>query len=137
MSYWLLKTEPSTYSWSKLAKAKRATWDGVTNAAALLQIRKVKKGDLAVLYHTGGEKAAVGVGEIVSDAHADPKNPKLAVFELVPRAPLAIPVTLAVLKETPAFADSPLVKMGRLSVVPLDATQWKTLLRLAKTKLQP
>jgi len=135
MSYWLLKSDPETYGWADLVKAKKATWDGVTNAAALLHIRSVRKGDLAVVYHTGGEKAAVGVADIVSDAYTDPRNPKLAVFDLAPRMPLAVPVTLAELKADPAFEDSPLVKIGRLSVVPLDAAQWKRLLRLGKTKL--
>ncbi len=135
MSYWLLKSDPETYGWSDLVKAKKATWDGVTNAAALQHIRSVRKGDTAVVYHTGGEKAAVGVADIVSDAYTDPRNAKLAVFDLVPRGPLAAPVTLAELKAEPSFEASPLVKMGRLSVVPLDAAQWKRLLRLAKTKL--
>ena len=81
------------------------------------------------------EKAAVGIAEIVTNARDDPKNPRLAVFDLVPRSTLAAPVTLAALKAEPSFEDSPLVKMGRLSVVPFDAAQWKTLLRLAKTTL--
>ncbi len=135
MAYWLLKTDPETYGWPDLFRAKKTTWDGVSNPTALLHIRAVKKGDLAMLYHTGAEKAAVGVAEIVSNAYTDPNNPKLAVFDLVARTPLASPVTLATLKTEESFEDSPLVTMGRLSVVPLHAAQWKTLLRLAKTKL--
>jgi predicted RNA-binding protein with PUA-like domain len=135
MAYWLVKTEPSTYSWGDLVKAKQATWDGVANPAAVANIRKAKPGDLVVVYHTGDEKAAVGLAEVVSAPYDDPKNPKLAVFDLQARQPLAQPVTLAQIKASAAFADSPLVKMGRLSVVSLDATQWKALLALAKTKL--
>ncbi len=135
MAYWLLKTEPSTYSWADLAKSKRATWDGVANPTAVANIRKAIAGDLVAIYHTGDEKAAVGVAEVVSAPYDDPKNPRLAVFDLAPRAPLGTPVTLAQLKASPAFADSPLVKIGRLSVVPLTEPQWTALLALAKTRL--
>ena len=135
MAYFLLKTEPSTYSWADLVKAERGTWDGVKNPTAVANIRTARKGDLVVVYHTGDEKAAVGVAEVVSDAYADPKDAKLAVFDLAPRVPLAQPVTLAQLKAAPAFASSPLVRIGRLSVVALDAAQWKALLSLAQTKL--
>jgi predicted RNA-binding protein with PUA-like domain len=135
MAYWLLKTEPSTYSWKDLVEAKRATWDGVANPTAVANIRKAARGDQVVIYHTGDEKAAVGVAEVVSPPRDDAKNSKLAVFDLAPVAPLAVPVTLAQLKAAPAFADSPLVKIGRLSVVPLTAAQWQALLALAKTKL--
>jgi predicted RNA-binding protein with PUA-like domain len=133
MGYLLLKTEPSTYSFADLVKAKRATWDGVKNPTAVANIRKAQKGDLVVIYHTGDEKAAVGVAEVASAPYDDPNG--LAVFDLVPKAPLVEPVTLAQLKASPAFAESPLVRIGRLSVVPLDAAQWKALLALAKTKL--
>ncbi len=135
MGYFLLKTEPSTYSWADLVKAGRATWDGVTNPAAVANIRKAKVGDQVVIYHTGDEKAAVGVAEVVKAPYEDAKNAKLSVFDLEPRVPLVQPVTLAQIKASPAFADSPLVKIGRLSVVPLDTTQWKALLALARTKL--
>jgi predicted RNA-binding protein with PUA-like domain len=135
MAYLLLKTEPSTYSWADLQKARKATWDGVANPVAVKNIRAAKKGDLAVIYHTGDEKQAVGVATLTSDGYPDPKDPKLAVFDLAPRAPLAQPVTLAQLKAAPAFAESPLLKLGRLSVVPLDEAQWRALLALAKTTL--
>lgn len=135
MAYFLLKTEPSTYAWADLVKAGKATWDGVANPAAVANIRKAKPGDLVAIYHTGDEKAAVGVAEVVSAPYDDPKDPRLAVFDLAPRTPLAAKVTLAQIKASPAFAESPLVKMGRLSVVALDAAQWKALLALARTKL--
>ena len=135
MAYFLLKTEPSTYSWADLVEARRATWDGVKNPAAVANIRKAQKGDQVAIYHTGDEKAVVGVAEVVSAPYDDPKDAKLAVFDLAPLVPFAQPVTLAQIKATPIFADSPLVRMGRLSVVALDAAQWKALLALGKTRL--
>lgn len=131
MANWLLKTEPSTYSFDDLQKAKRAVWDGVKNPTALANLRAMKPGDHAVVYHTGDEKAAVGLAEIVSAPRADKKDAKLTVIELAAKTALGRAVTLAELKTEPAFADSPLIKIGRLSVVPLDAAQYKRLLALA------
>ncbi|HKA88129.1 MAG TPA: EVE domain-containing protein [Haliangiales bacterium] len=135
MATWLLKTEPSEYSWDDLVRAGKGTWDGVANPVALKHLAAAAKGDLAIIYHTGGERRAVGVAEIAGAPYPDPKDPKLTVVDIKPRAPLARPVGLDAIKAHPAFADSPLVKIGRLSVVPLTAAQWKTLLALAKTRL--
>jgi predicted RNA-binding protein with PUA-like domain len=137
MAYWLLKTEPSTYSYADLEKAGKAVWDGVTNPFAVRNIQAAKQGDLVVFYHTGKEKAAVAIAEVASAPYPDPKakDEKLWVFDLKPRKPLAAPVTLATIKATPIFATSPLVKQGRLSVVRLDDAQWKAILALARTKL--
>jgi predicted RNA-binding protein with PUA-like domain len=132
---WLFKTEPSEFNWADLVKAKKATWDGVANPVALKHLRAAAKGDLVIIYHTGDERRAVGVAEVVSAPYPDPSDPKLTVVDLKPRAPLAQPVGLDAIKAHPAFADSPLVTIGRLSVVPLTAPQWKTLLTLARTKL--
>ena len=131
MAYWLLKTEPSTFSFADLQKAKKATWDGVTNAAALIHIRSMQKGDQAIIYHTGGEKQAVGLATIASDPYADPKqnNPKLAVVDLTAGKPLPQPVTLDALKANKLFAQSPLIRIGRLSVVPLTAEQWAAIVK--------
>jgi predicted RNA-binding protein with PUA-like domain len=134
MAYFLLKTEPSTYSWADLVKARKATWDGVANPAAVRNIRAAKVGDQVAIYHTGDEKAAVGIAEVVSPPRDDAKDPKLAVFDLEPRTPLAAPVMLAQIKASPAFADSPLVKMGRLSVMPVPEDLWPALLALAGEK---
>jgi predicted RNA-binding protein with PUA-like domain len=130
MAYWLLKTEPSTYSYAELVAAKTATWDGVANPVAVAHIRKARKGDLALVYHTGKDKAVVGIAELVSDGRDDPKDASLAVFDLRAKQAFATPVTLATIKAEPLFADSPLVRQGRLSVVPLDDRQWKKLLAL-------
>jgi predicted RNA-binding protein with PUA-like domain len=126
---WLLKTEPGAYSYADLERERRAVWDGVKNPVALRNLRAMKRGEGAIVYHTGDEKAAVGVAEIVREAYPDPKakDERLLVIELVPRRRLAAPVTLALIKASALFKDSPLVRQGRLSVVPLTAAQWKAL----------
>ena len=134
MAYWLFKTEPGTYAFEDLVKAKRAIWDGVANPVAQKHLRSVAKGDGVIVYHTGSVRAAVGVAEITGPARPDPKQEKLVVVELVAKERLARPVGLDEIKASPLFADSPLVKIGRLSVVPLDAAQWKALHTLAKRR---
>src|SRR5512145_2984934 len=126
---WLLKTEPGDYSWGELERAGRARWDGVRNPAALRNLGAMKPGDRVLVYHTGDEKAVVGIAEVVRAAYPDPKYPdgKLVVVDLAPRARVARPVTLAEIKALAEFRDSPLVRQGRLSVVPITAAQWKAL----------
>jgi predicted RNA-binding protein with PUA-like domain len=133
MAYWLLKTEPDDYSWIDLVRDKKTVWDGVSNALALKHIRTMKKGDLALIYHTGGERAAVGVAEIASDPHPDPKqdNEKLAVVDLKAKKKLAAPVSLDVIKADKAFAGWDLLRIGRLSVVPVPAAMWRRIEQLA------
>jgi predicted RNA-binding protein with PUA-like domain len=126
---WLLKTEPTDYSYDQLEQDGRTRWDGVSNPAALKNIRAMKPGDRALLYHTGKEKAVVGVVEIATAPYPDPeaKDAKLVVVDIEPRARLGRPVTLGEIKALPAFEGSPLVRQGRLSIVPLTADQWKTI----------
>ncbi len=126
---WLLKTEPGTYSYEDLERERRARWDGVTNPAALRNLREMKEGDRAFVYHTGDEKAVVGEAVVVTAAYPDPgaKNPRLVVIDVEPRGRLARSVSLAELKALGEFADSPLVRQGRLSVVPLTAGQWRAI----------
>jgi predicted RNA-binding protein with PUA-like domain len=126
---WLLKTEPTDYSYDRLEQEGRTRWDGVRNPAALKNVRAMKPGDRAFLYHTGKEKAVVGVVEVVTAAYPDPEanSAKLVVVDIEPRERLGRSVTLAELKALPAFAGSPLVRQGRLSVVPLTADQWRTI----------
>ncbi len=126
---WLLKTEPSEYSFEDLERAGRAVWDGVTNPAALRNLRAMKKGDRAIVYHTGDEKSAVGLAEVTREAYPDPKgkHPRLVVVDLKPLGRLPRPVSLREIKAMPIFAETPLVRQGRLSVVPLTAPQWKAL----------
>ncbi len=120
---YLLKTEPSTYSFSDLQREKSTIWDGVSNPVALKYLRGMKPGDRLVIYHTGDEKSAVGTAMVVSVDASDPKNPQIKIKVGKP----VKPVTLAEVKANKTFAESPLVRQGRLSVVPLNAEQWKAL----------
>jgi predicted RNA-binding protein with PUA-like domain len=121
---YLLKTEPTAYSFADLQRDKQTIWDGVSNPAAVKHLREMKPGERLVIYHTGDEKSAVGTATVVSVDPSDPKNP--AVKIKVGKA-IAKPVTLADVKASSVFADSPLVRQGRLSVVPLNAAQFKFL----------
>lgn len=121
---YLLKTEPSVYSFETLVKEKTTIWDGVTNPVALKNLRAMKSGDRLVIYHTGDEKSAVGTASVVSAEVADPKNPQVKIKA---GKAIAKPLTLAEIKALKLFADSPLVRQGRLSVVPLTAAQYATL----------
>ena len=123
MAY-LLKTEPSEYSFADLQRDKMTLWDGVHNPVALRNLAQMKPGDRLVIYETGDNKSAVGTATVVSIDASDPKNPKM---ELKAGRPLAKSVSLAQIKANKLFADSPLVRQGRLSVVPLTAAQHKYL----------
>ena len=135
-AYWILKTEPTTYSFERLTKDRRTVWDGVRNPLAVKHLGEMAVGDQVLIYHTGDEKAAVGLARVVRAAYPDPKakDPKLVVVELEAGHPLPKPVTLAAVKADPAFADLALVRMGRLSVVPVKPEQWKRLLAMADEK---
>jgi predicted RNA-binding protein with PUA-like domain len=126
---WLLKTEPSAYGYPELERDGRATWDGVTNPVALKNLRAMKVGERAVIYHTGKEKAAVGLAEVTRAAYPDPKagDARLVVVDLRPTGRLARAVPLAEIKALEVFAGSPLLRQGRLSVVPLTAAQLKAI----------
>jgi predicted RNA-binding protein with PUA-like domain len=132
-NHWLLKTEPSTYSYADLERDKKAVWDGVSNALALKHLRSMKRGDLAFIYHTGDEKQIVGIAEVTSDAYPDPKEneARLVVVDLKPRERLKRPVTLAEVKALSEFRDFELVRMGRLSVMPVTEERWKKLMKMA------
>jgi predicted RNA-binding protein with PUA-like domain len=123
---YLLKTEPSVYSFANLEREKTTTWDGVTNPVALKNLRGMKPGEQLVIYHTGDEKSAVGTATVISVDASDIKNPqvKIKVGKPLPRV-----VTLAEMKANKLFADSPLVRQGRLSVVPLTDSQYNYLLK--------
>jgi len=121
---YLLKTEPSEYSFANLQRDKKTVWDGVHNPVALRNLGEMKSGDRLVIYETGERKSAVGTASVVSVKLTDPKNPQV---ELAAGKELAKPITLAEIKANKLFATSPLVRMGRLSVVPLTAEQYKFL----------
>src|ERR1700679_2617819 len=118
MAKWLLKTEPDCYSWDDLIRDKKTTWDGISNALALKHLRTAKKGDLALIYHTGDEKAAIGVAEITSNAYPDPKaeDDRMAVVDLKLKHKFPRGVTLAEIKADPAFTGWDLIRNSRLSV---------------------
>jgi predicted RNA-binding protein with PUA-like domain len=131
--YWLVKTEPSTYSYDDLEREQTAVWDGVKNPVALRNLRSMHPGDQVLVYHTGDEKAVVGWATVVSAPYADPKktDPKLMVIDLKANRRLPRPVTLAQIKADKTFADLPIVRQGRLSVSPVTGPQWKRLVKLA------
>ena len=118
----LLKTEPSEYSFADLQREQNTVWDGVSNPVALKNLRQMKPGDRLVIYHTGDEKQVVGTASVVSVDNSDAKNPRARIKA---GKPLAKTVTLADVKASKLFADSPLVRQGRLSVVPLTPEQYK------------
>jgi predicted RNA-binding protein with PUA-like domain len=122
---YLLKTEPAVYSFADLQRDQTTVWDGVTNPVAVKNLRGMKPGEQLVVYHTGDEKSAVGTATVVSVDGSDPKNPQVKIKV---GKPLAKPVTLAEVKANKLFADSPLVRQGRLSVVPLTDSQHKYLI---------
>lgn len=121
MKTFLFKTEPSTYSFDDLVREKRCTWDGVTNAAALIALRSCSKGDRVLFYHTGDEKKIVGEAEVTSSPRADPnaENDRLVVVDIKPLKSVKTPVTLAQIKADKRFVDFALVKQSRLSVMPV------------------
>lgn len=133
MSQWLLKTEPNDYSFDELVRQKKTVWSGVTNTTALKHIRTMAKGDRAVIYHTGDERAAVGLATIASAPYADPDadDEKLAVVDIKAGQRLASPVTLATIKADKTFAGWDLLRIGRLSVVPVPDAMWERLLELS------
>jgi len=134
MAYWLLKTEPDSYGWDDLARDKQTVWDGVSNALALKHIRAMKKGDQALVYHTGDERAVVGVADITSDPYADPKagDDRLMVVQIRCGKKLPRPVTLSEIKGDKAFEGWELVRIGRLSVMPVPPRMWDRINELAR-----
>jgi len=130
---WLFKTEPSAYSWRQLERDGRTVWDGVKNALALKHLAAVAAGDEVLVYHTGDEKAAVGIARVVRGAYPDPKarDAKLVVVDLAPLRALPSPVTLAAMRTNPKLAGFDLLRLPRLSVMPVSAAYWTAILRMA------
>lgn len=134
MAIWLLKTEPSTYSYADLERDGETMWDGVTNNLALKNLRQIEKGDLALIYHTGEEKQIVGIAEVVRGNYVNPEfeNETLAVCDVKAKQKLPLPVTLAQIKAMPQLADWDLVKNSRLSVVGVSEAQWEMVQTLSE-----
>lgn len=139
MPTFLMKTEPGEFSFADLVKQKQSTWDGVSNNAALAHLRTMRDGDDILVYHTGDEKAIVGLARVVGSPKADPARPglnakgepKFAVVDVQPVRAAKAPVTLDVIKADPRFATLPLVTQGRLSVMPVPAPLDKAIRKLA------
>ncbi|MBD2446875.1 EVE domain-containing protein [Nostoc sp. FACHB-152] len=132
MAYWLLKTEPDKYSYADLARNGSTVWDGVTNALALKHIRTMLPGDLALIYHTGKERQIMGIAEIISQPYPDPKlnDAKLVVVDLKAIRPVSQPVSLTQIKQNDKFTDFDLLRLPRLSVVPVSEAHWQQLIHL-------
>jgi predicted RNA-binding protein with PUA-like domain len=132
---WLFKEEPSNYSFDEFTKDGGTSWSGVRNPLAQKHLRSVKKGDRIFYYHTGNQKAIVGVARATSDAYPDAKDKtaKAVVVDVAPVRALDRPVTLAEIKASKAFADFPLTRLPRLSVIPVSEAEWKEIERMSRT----
>ena len=130
---WLFKEEPTHYSFDALAKDKKTVWSGVKNPLAQKHLRSVKKGDRIFYYHTGDEKAVVGIAKALGNAYPDPhdKSGKQSVVDVAPVKKLPRPVTLAEIKADAAFKDFALVRISRLSVMPVTDAEWKRIVEIA------
>lgn len=130
MGYWLVKTEPGDYSFADLERDGSTVWSGVTNNQALLNVRRMKRGEGVFVYHTGSEKTIVGIARTAGDPYPDPrsKDPKLAVVEIVPERRLKRPVPLAELRQEPSLASFDLIRNSRLSVMAVTPAVWKFIL---------
>jgi predicted RNA-binding protein with PUA-like domain len=135
MAQWLVKEEPDHYSYDQLVKDRKTVWAGVKNPLAQKHLRSIRKGDDIFYYHTGKEKAIVGIATAASDAYPDPRDAtgKAFVVDVAPVKKLARPVTLAEVKADRAFADFPLVRMSRLSVMPVTDDEWARIERISRT----
>ncbi|HTK04786.1 MAG TPA: EVE domain-containing protein [Candidatus Eisenbacteria bacterium] len=131
MATWILKTEPETYSWDDLVREKKARWDGVRNFAAAKNLRAMKVGDEALIYHSGDAKAVVGIAKVVRAAYPDPtaEEGDWVAVDLAPVKPLQHPVTLAEMKKDKALAGMVMVRQGRLSVSPVKPEERKRLIK--------
>jgi predicted RNA-binding protein with PUA-like domain len=136
MAAWLLKTEPSEYSFEDLVRDRETAWTGVTNPQALANLRAMRPGDRAAIYHSG-EKRVMGVAEVSRAADPEGGDSRSRTVDVRAVAPLAAPVPLPALKEEPSFSGSPLLRQGRLSVVPLTAAQWQAIERLGRRGAAP
>ena len=131
---WLFKEEPTHYGWDDFVRDGKTSWTGVKNPLAQKHLRQIKKGDRVFYYHTGNEKAVVGIAKAVTDAYNDPKDKsgKLAAVDIAPVAKLLRPVTLAEIKAGKIFRAFPLVRISRLSVMPVSDAEWEQIERMAR-----
>lgn len=132
MNYWLLKTEPETYSWDNLASDGKGVWDGVRNFQARRNLKAMSKGDVALIYHTGEQKAVVGIAIVGKGPYPEPKDPAWTAVDLVPDKPLKNPVALSKIKLDKSLQKMVLVRAARLSVQPVTAAEYQRVLELSK-----
>jgi predicted RNA-binding protein with PUA-like domain len=131
---WLFKSDPEHYSYQDLERDKKTVWDGISNNLALKHLRNVRRGDEVMIYHSGGERAVVGLAEVLSDPHPDPKKkePRLVVVDIAARGTVSRRVGLDEIKKQAGLKDFDLVRLPRLSVMPVSEKQWTALMALAK-----
>lgn len=132
MAYWLMKSEPESYAWEDLLRDGETEWDGVRNFAARLHLRAMKPGDHGLFYHSGAVKAVVGIMEIASDPHPDPKDADWTAVRVKPVQPVEPIVTLKAMKAEPKLADMVMIRQSRLSVSPVTDAQWNAVLALSR-----
>jgi predicted RNA-binding protein with PUA-like domain len=133
MAQWLVKEEPENYSYDQLERDGKTVWAGVRNPLAQKHLRSIRKGDRIFYYHTGKEKAIVGIATATSDAYPDPSNSALHVVDVAPEKKLPKPVTLASIKAAGSFATFPLVRMSRLSVMPVTGAEWTAIEKMSRS----
>ncbi len=132
MNYWLLKTEPGTYSWDDLVRDKKTAWDGVRNFQARTNLKAMNKGDTVFIYHTGDEKAVVGIGRVERESYPDPKDNDWVLVDLSANKPLKKPVTLTQIKSDKRLSGMTLVKASRLSVQPVRKEEYDLIIALSE-----
>lgn len=132
MNYWLVKTEPETYSWDNLVKDKKATWDGVRNFQARTHLKNMKKGDVVFIYHTGDEKSIIGISKAVSEPYPDPKDKDWIVIDLTPEKKLKKAISLSQIKADKRLTDMVLVRASRLSVQPVKPEEFDLIISLSE-----
>jgi len=132
MNYWLVKSDPETYSWFDLVRDGKTSWEGVRNYAARIHLRAMQKGDLVLVYHSGGETAVMGTASVTRSAYPDPTAdvPDWVTVDLKKGKPLANPVTLKAIKANPVLKNIPLIKISRLSVMPLTKSEYEAILSM-------
>lgn len=138
MAYWLVKSEPGTWSWDDQVKAKVTGWDGVRNYQAANNMKAMALGDLAFFYHSVNEKQIVGIVEVVKLYHPDPSDPsgRFGMVEVKAVKPFVEPVTLAQIKAEPRLQDLALVRQSRLSVLPVGKAEWQLICKMGKTPIK-
>jgi predicted RNA-binding protein with PUA-like domain len=136
MAHWLIKSEPSAYSWDQFVKDRKTSWTGVRNAQASANLKAMKAGDLCFFYHSNEGKEIVGIAKVVKAAYPDPtdKDGKSITVDVAAVEPVKKPVSLAAIKADPAFKEFKLVRQSRLSVVPVSDEHWKTILKMSAAK---